>query len=109
MAISLTPSTPYTQDFDSLASTGTSSTLPTDWLISESLANANTTYTVGTGSSTTGDTYSFGSTGSTDRALGGLQSGSLIPSFGTSFTNNTGSTITALNMAHWCSKQNRST
>jgi uncharacterized protein len=100
MAISLTQSTPYTQNFDSLASAGTSSTLPTDWLISESLANANNTYTVGTGSGTAGDTYSFGSTGSTDRALGGLQSSSLIPSFGTSFTNNTGSTITALNIAY---------
>jgi uncharacterized protein len=99
MAISLTSSV-YLQNFDSLANTGTSGTLPTDWLISESGTAANTTYTAGTGSGNTGDTYSFGAAGSTDRALGGLQSGSLIPSFGTSFTNNTGSTINALNIAY---------
>ena len=100
MAISLTSSASYTQNFDSLAISGTSSILPADWLIAESAANANATYTAGTGSANSGDTYSFGAAGSTDRALGGLQSGSLIPSFGTSFTNNTGSTITALNIAY---------
>jgi uncharacterized protein len=100
MAISLTSSAPYTQNFDSLANTATSSTLPAEWLIAESGTGANTIYTAGTGSGNAGDTYSFGAASSTDRALGGLQSGSLIPSFGTSFTNNTGSTITALDIAY---------
>ncbi len=98
--ISLASSVPYTQDFNSLVNTGTSSTLPAEWLIAESGTGANTTYTAGTGSGNAGDTYSFGAASSTDRALGGLQSGSLIPSFGTSFTNNTGSTITALDIAY---------
>src|SRR5262249_36532885 len=62
--------------------------------------NANTTYTAGTGSSTTGDTYSFGATSSTDRAFGGLQSGSLIPTIGACFTNNTGIAITSLAIAY---------
>lgn len=88
--------TPYTQNFDSLASTGTSSTAPNGWAFSESGTSANTTYTAGTGSSSTGDTYSFGSASSTERAFGGLQSGSLIPTIGASFTNNTGATITSL-------------
>jgi uncharacterized protein len=86
---------PYTQDFNTLASSGTSSTLPAEWLIAESGTNANSTYTAGTGSGTTGDTYSFGTTAA-DRALGGLQSGTLIPSFGISFTNNIGGAITSL-------------
>jgi Lamin Tail Domain len=37
---------------------------------------------------------------STERALGGLQSGAVIPTFGASFTNNTGSVITALNIGY---------
>ncbi|HJQ25360.1 MAG TPA: C25 family cysteine peptidase [Blastocatellia bacterium] len=93
----------YTQNFDTLANTGTSSTVPTGWDFSESGTNANTSYTAGTGSSTTGDTYSFGVAGTnlvTDRAFGGLQSGNLIPTIGASFTNNTGAAITSLAIAY---------
>src|SRR5262249_14966836 len=91
----------YTQDFDSLASSGTSSALPTGWLFEEAGTNANTTYNAGNGSSGTGDTYSFGATGSSDRALGGLQAGTLIPTIGAFFTNNTGSTITSLTISYF--------
>ncbi|HQX92989.1 MAG TPA: hypothetical protein PKX50_10985, partial [Thermomonas sp.] len=56
----------YTQNFDTLANTGTSSTLPAGWLMSETGASANGTYTAGTGSSNTGDTYSFGAAGSSE-------------------------------------------
>ncbi|PYQ32335.1 MAG: hypothetical protein DMF57_13460 [Acidobacteria bacterium] len=94
----------YTQDFNTLASSGTSNAAapgwPLGWAFSESLANANTTYTAGTGSSNAGDTYSFGSAGSTERALGGLQSGTLLPTIGACFTNNTGSTVTSLSIAY---------
>lgn len=62
----------YTQDFNSLANTGTSSTLPLGWSILEAGANANTTYAAGTGSINTGNTYSFGAAGSTERALAAL-------------------------------------
>ncbi len=86
----------YTQDFNILASTGTSGVLPPEWLIAETDTNANSTYTAGTGSSTTGDTYSFGSAGSSERALGGLRSGTLVPLFGTSFTNNGAGTLSSI-------------
>src|SRR5260221_7766757 len=79
----------YTQNFNSLASTGTAndvSTLPTGWLFVESGTSANTTYAAGTGSLNTGNTYSFGL--DADRALGGLQSGSLVPTTGAQFQNN---------------------
>jgi uncharacterized protein len=92
--------TAYTQNFDSLAGTGTSSVLPTGWAFAEAGANANTTYTAGTGSSATGDTYSFGSAASTERALGGLFSSNLTPTFGAGFTNSTGGTITSLDVAY---------
>ncbi|MUG95831.1 hypothetical protein F7734_27120 [Scytonema sp. UIC 10036] len=92
---------PYSQNFDTLASSGTpSNVLPPDWVFSETGTNANSTYTVGTGSSNTGDTYSFGEAGSTDRALGTLRSGNLVPTIGASFTNTTGSTITAFNVSY---------
>jgi hypothetical protein len=85
-----------TQDFNTLVNSGTSTVLPAGWFISESGTNANATYGVSTGSNTAGDTYSLGSTGSTDRALGGLRTGSLIPTFGASFTNTTGSVVNTL-------------
>lgn len=91
---------PYTQNFDTLATTGTSSTLPSGWALLESGTNANTLYTAGTGSANSGDTYSFGAASSTERALGGLLSGSLTPKFGASFTNNTGSAITSLAISY---------
>lgn len=98
----LPPLTQYTQDFDTLAASGTSSSVPTGWAFSESGTNANTTYTAGTGSSNTGDTYSFGSTGSTERAFGGLRSGALIPTIGVQFVNNTGGTIGQLSIRYNC-------
>ena len=92
--------TAYTQDFDTLAATGQSSVVPTGWAFVELGTNANTTYTAGTGSSNAGDTYSFGAAGSTERAFGSLLSGSLIPTIGVSFTNDTGSTISSLDVAY---------
>ncbi len=88
--------TPYTQDFNTLASSGTSSVTPNGWAFSESGSNANGTYAAGNGSSNTGNTYSFGATGSSERAFGGLQSGSLIPTIGAAFSNDTGATISEL-------------
>ncbi|MHB8800089.1 MAG: Ig-like domain-containing protein [Thermoanaerobaculia bacterium] len=88
------------QDFNTLANTGTSSTVPTGWYFAESDDNANTLYTAGIGSGTAGDTYSFGAAGNSDRAFGGLLSGSLVPTIGACFTNNTGSTITSLDVAY---------
>ncbi|MFN9111634.1 MAG: lamin tail domain-containing protein, partial [Bacteroidota bacterium] len=85
-----------TQDFNTLVNSGTSTVLPAGWFISESGTNANATYGVSTGSSTTGDSYSLGASGTTDRALGGLRTGSLIPTFGASFTNTTGSVVNTL-------------
>ena len=89
----------YFQNFDTLANTGTSSVLPGGFEILERGTAANTLYTAGTGSGTTGDTYSFGASGSTDRALGGLQSNALNPLFGIQFTNLLGRTISAFNIS----------
>ncbi len=92
--------TAATENFDTLATTGTSATTPAGWGFVESGANANTTYTAGTGSSNSGDTYSLGSTSSTERAFGGLRSGSLISTIGAAYTNNTGGTINSLAVSY---------
>jgi predicted extracellular nuclease len=95
----------YTQNFDSLSNTAGSTTnsltIP-GWFLTESGGGArdNELYAVDTGGSTTGDTYSYGSTGSSDRALGGLQSGTLIPTIGACFTNNTGASIVSLAVSY---------
>ncbi len=100
-AISLTAiGSAFTQDFDTLANTGTSSTLPTGWYFDEVGTAANLLYNSGTGSSTTGDTYSFGASASTERAFGTLLSGSNTPVIGAQFTNDTGSTIGSLDIAY---------
>lgn len=104
--VSLTVSgTPYTQNFDTLVNTaGTTTNAFTlnGWFLDETGGGArdNEQYAVDTGGSNTGDTYSYGSTGATDRALGALRSGTLIPNFGANFVNNTGGTITTLDIAY---------
>lgn len=90
----------YSQDFNTLANSGTSSALPTGWLFNESGTAANGLFAAGTGSSGTGDTYSFGAAASTERAFGGLQSGALIPTIGAQIQNNSGSTITKLKVSY---------
>jgi endonuclease I len=92
--------TPYTQDFNTLANTGTSATLPTGWLLSETGTGANTTYLADNGAGNSGNTFSYGSTGNTERAFGSLQSGSVVPTIGVSFTNNSGANITAITVAY---------
>lgn len=88
------PSGSYAQSFDSLTST--------TWVNDGTLAGWNLFRTagsvsliVGNGSSNTGGLYSFGSTGSTDRALGSIASGSTgANTIAVAFTNNTGVTLT---------------
>jgi endonuclease I len=91
--------TAFTQDFNTLANTGITnalSTLPVGWTFLETGTNANTTYAADAGAGTSGNTFSYGTGTNTDRALGGLLSGSLNPTIGASFTNNTGLAITEL-------------
>src|SRR4051812_879559 len=68
----------YSQNFDTLANTGSSSALPAGWAFTETGPNANTTYTAMNGGSNAGDTYSFGATSSTERAFGTIQVGTIL-------------------------------
>ena len=94
-----------TQNFDTLSNTAGSTTnnlTITGWFMTEGGGGArdNEQYAVDTGGSTTGDTYSYGAAGATERALGQLRSGTLISTYGACFTNNTGSTVTRLDIAY---------
>src|SRR3954452_9149040 len=105
-SVSLTTlGSPVTENFDTLGNTANSTTntaLPTGWYITETGGGTrdNEQYGVDPGSSTTGDIYSYGAAASTERALGELRSGTLIPLFGAKFTNNTGAAITSLAVSY---------
>ena len=94
---------PYTQNFNTLENTGIANTLSiTGWAMNENGGGArdNELYSGDNGGSSTGDTYSYGTIATTERALGSLMSGTLSSTFGASFTNNTGDDITSLNISY---------
>ncbi len=93
----------YTQDFDSMGTTGTMT--PAGWFAGTGTGAAVFTTTVvpGTGSSTTGANYNFGVAGVnavTDRALGSLASGSTQRDSELHITNNTGFDITMFSLSY---------
>jgi endonuclease G len=94
--------TPLTENFDTLAQTGTAITW-TDNSTIPGLFTTRPTYNTGTGSSNAGALYSFGVAGTnpvTDRALGSVGSGATGTVFlAVKLTNNTGATITSLDVA----------
>ncbi len=107
----------YGQNFDSLAASGTgiswanNSTLP-GWFLYRQPApgTAITSYAAGTGSSTTGSFYSFGASGSGERAVGAVGSGGTYwgsPGDGAvagwmavGLVNNTGQTLTQFTVSY---------
>jgi hypothetical protein len=93
--------TTYTQNFNTLLATaGTSATLPTGWKLLETGTSANTTYASDAGTTATGNTYSYGTGTSTDRAFGTLLSGSLSPTMGVQILNSTTQTITSITISY---------
>lgn len=99
--ISLTQlNTAHVINFNSLASTGTTSSTPNvGCLFKETGTNANATYGIDLGTSNSGNTYSYGPSQNTDRALGTLASSSLTSTIGVYFVNNTNATISSVNIA----------
>lgn len=91
--------TTYTQNFDSLVNTGSPSWTNDSTLDGWNLfrgAGAATAYTPGTGTSNSGSFYSFGASGSGERALGSLASGtSGTQTYTLVLQNNTGNVLTS--------------
>ncbi len=104
--IQFSAGSPYSQDFGALANTGTANpwtnnaTLP-GWYASQTAGSgAVTNYRVDTGSSIAGGLYSFGASGSTNRALGSLATGTPGSlAYGVRFTNDTALAITNLTVS----------
>jgi hypothetical protein len=92
--------TAYVQNFNTLKSSGLSSTVPLGWVLLETGANANITYEANTGSLTTGNTYSYGIGTNADRAFGVLGSGSLSSTLGASFKNLSGKILRAVTITY---------
>jgi hypothetical protein len=98
----------YIQNFNALDTTNAnSSNLPPGWQIFEygTSSAANNEYKGNSGTSATGDVYSYGSPGSTDRALGSLSTSGNKAFYGATFQNNTGVAITSIAVyyrgEHW--------
>lgn len=67
----------YIENFNTLPASGTSNnsnSLPQGWAFSEAGAGGTLTYTADSGSLATGNTYSYGAAGNSDRAFGELTS-----------------------------------
>ena len=89
--------TNYFQNFDSLVSSGKSKNLPLGWAIS----SQDGYIYADNGSGTTGDIYSYGNTGSGNRALGILNNGnSSVNIFGAAFQNTGSSAINSLHISY---------
>ncbi|MGC3958310.1 MAG: PKD domain-containing protein [Verrucomicrobiota bacterium] len=88
---------PYSENFDGMTASGT--TTPRGWFVGTGTAAVSSkTVTAGTGSVNTSGNYNFGSSGSSDRALGSLASASTQRDTELRFVNQSGATITALNI-----------
>jgi hypothetical protein len=97
-AISLSSS--YSQNFNGLANTGTSNVWTDDATIA-GWYSTRTVYIASPGSSTTGALYSFGTTSSSERALGSVASGGTgTVRFGARFVNDTGLAVTSLTVSY---------
>ncbi|BBO34357.1 dockerin type I domain-containing protein [Lacipirellula parvula] len=93
----------YLQDFNALPASGTannSNSLPQGWAFSEAGTGGTLTYTADNGALSTGNTYSYGASGNSDRAFGELTSGTVNTTLGACFLNNTGFVITSFTIAY---------
>ncbi len=105
----------YAQNFDGMPSTGAytlsgtgplslqsspiNSTNLHGWSIADTTGQP-LKFTVDNGGSNTGSTFSYGTTGASDRALGSLASASIIPSVGAVFVNDTGATLDQISLSY---------
>ncbi|HEX6186225.1 MAG TPA: hypothetical protein VFZ44_20215 [Pyrinomonadaceae bacterium] len=107
VAAQVTPTlgVPYTQNFDTLPASGSAtwtnnSTIP-GWF--HARTGTGTTIVANNGSSNAGNLYSYGTGTATDRALGSVGSGNAAIGnlfWGVRLQNNTGSTITSLDVSY---------
>ncbi len=103
-AVSLTGSGVHTNDFNTLASSGQSNTGGlAGWEFLELGTSGNNSYFATNGAENSGNTFSLGAVGSSERALGGLShnsTGVLRPLLGVQLVNDTGMIITGFTITY---------
>ncbi|MDQ0966917.1 gliding motility-associated-like protein [Flavobacterium sp. W4I14] len=91
------------ENFDGMTATGTSTVAGWSAVKASGTSGAAVgsalSLTVYTASSNAGAAYNAGTAGAADRSLGSLASGSLVPRFGAGFQNNTGATVTSIDLS----------
>ncbi|MBI5805025.1 Ig-like domain-containing protein [candidate division TA06 bacterium] len=97
----ITLGTAYSQNFNALDTVPNPDVLPQGWNFREEGSTANYIYAENNGALNTGNIYSYGMTDSVDRAFGGLQTSSLVPTVSAVFTNNSGGTLSAIDIGYW--------
>ncbi|MFF5380412.1 lamin tail domain-containing protein [Pedobacter suwonensis] len=102
--VSLTAiNTAKSENFDGMTATGNSTV--TGWSAvkasgtSAAAVGSALTLAVYTTSSNSGAAYNAGTAGAADRSFGSLASGALVPRFGAAFQNNTGTTVTSIDLS----------
>jgi hypothetical protein len=93
----------YRQNFNSLPASGASniiSAVPIGFSFSEAGSGNNVTFAASDGALSTNNTYSYGSTGNSDRALGELGGNSFQSTCGACFVNNTGLVINSMSVSY---------
>jgi predicted extracellular nuclease len=97
------PATGCVESFDGLSNGNGAASLPPGAEFDETGTTSvkiDGLYTADDGSSNAGDTYSLGTSASTDRAFGDLLSGTITPTLGVVVRNDTPSTITSLGVSY---------
>lgn len=103
------PGAGASEDFNSLATSGTSDILPQGWYFRKFRASGTLdlgTYATGNGSDSGGNVYSYGASGNTDRAFGILAANAMAPvnnvvgHLGAQLQNNSGSTLSELQISY---------
>jgi len=89
----------YSQDFNGLAASGAGNAWSDDGTLA-GWYSSRSTYNAGTGSSTTGALYSFGSSGSSERSLGSLASGATSIHYGVRFVNDLTTTVGSMTVSY---------
>jgi hypothetical protein len=96
----------YSQNFDGLSSVNNTNGATPAWTNNTTISGGGwhsnrSLFQVGAGSDNTGNLYSFGPSGNTDRALGSLASGSAsLLRYGVVFQNTTGLTLTSFTVGY---------
>ena len=106
--INMTTTGSHTQNFNTLAATGTGTT--NTWTNNSTIANwysqrtgTGTNYDASTGTATAGNLYSFGSTSNTDRSIGSIGSSNAAAgnfAHGVLLRNTSGNTITSITITY---------